>query len=115
LKYSHLVKQGGGSGVIKLKKENGILVGVRNLILGLNIPDHPAAQKTFKQFNPINYIYKWNIPIMIVQGGRDYRVPIEQGLQAFQAAQIKGIKSKLLYLPDENYWVLSAQITCMAA
>jgi dipeptidyl aminopeptidase/acylaminoacyl peptidase len=68
-----------------------------------------AAQRSYKQFNPINYVDKWNTPIMIVQGGRDYRVPIEQGLQAFQAAQIKGIKSKLLYLPDENHWVLTAQ------
>jgi dipeptidyl aminopeptidase/acylaminoacyl peptidase len=68
-----------------------------------------AAQKSYNQFNPINYVDKWNTPIMVVQGGRDYRVPIEQGLQAFQAAQLKGIKSKLLYLPDENHWVLSAQ------
>ena len=68
-----------------------------------------AAQKTYNQFNPINYVDKWNTPIMIVQGGKDYRVPIEQGLQAFQAAQLRGIKSKLLYLPEENHWVLSAQ------
>ncbi|TMI70571.1 MAG: S9 family peptidase [Bacteroidetes bacterium] len=68
-----------------------------------------AAQKSYNQFNPINYVDKWNTPIMVVQGGRDYRVPIEQGLQAFQAAQLRGIKSKLLYLPDENHWVLSAQ------
>jgi dipeptidyl aminopeptidase/acylaminoacyl peptidase len=68
-----------------------------------------AAQKSYTQFNPINYVDKWNTPIMIVQGGKDYRVPIEQGLQAFQAAQLRGIKSKLLYLPDENHWVLSAQ------
>ena len=51
----------------------------------------------------------WNTPILIYQGGKDYRVPIEQGLQAFQAAQLRGIKSKLVYLPDENHWVLSAQ------
>jgi dipeptidyl aminopeptidase/acylaminoacyl peptidase len=44
-----------------------------------------------------------------VQGGKDYRVPVEQGLEAFQAAQLKGIKSKLLYLPEENHWVLSGQ------
>ena len=68
-----------------------------------------AAQKTYNQFNPINYVDKWNTPIMIVQGGKDYRVPIEQGLQAFQAAQLRGIKSKLLYLPEENHWVLCAQ------
>lgn len=70
-----------------------------------NVP----AQKAYGQFNPSNFVSKWNTPIMIVQGGKDYRVPIEQGLQAFQAAQLKGIKSKLLYLPNENHWVLSAQ------
>jgi len=68
-----------------------------------------AAQKTYSQFSPSNFVNKWNTPIMIIQGGKDYRVPIEQGLQAFQAAQLQGIKSKLLYLPDENHWVLSAQ------
>jgi dipeptidyl aminopeptidase/acylaminoacyl peptidase len=65
--------------------------------------------KTYAKFSPSDYVDKWNTPIMIVQGGIDYRVPIEQGLQAFQAAQVRGIKSKLLYLPNENHWVLHAQ------
>jgi dipeptidyl aminopeptidase/acylaminoacyl peptidase len=68
-----------------------------------------VAQKTFEKFSPSNFVDKWNTPIMIVQGGKDYRVPIEQGLQAFQAAQLRGIKSRLLYLPDENHWVLNGQ------
>lgn len=68
-----------------------------------------VAQRNYNLQNPINFITKWNTPIMIVQGGKDYRVPIEQGLQAFQAAQLRGIKSKLLYLPDENHWVLTPQ------
>lgn len=65
--------------------------------------------KGYEKFNPSNYVDKWNTPIMIVQGGIDYRVPIEQGLEAFQAAQLRGIKSKLLYLPNENHWVLHPQ------
>jgi dipeptidyl aminopeptidase/acylaminoacyl peptidase len=65
--------------------------------------------KSYTDFNPSNFVAKWNAPIMIVQGGIDFRVPIEQGLQAFQAAQLQGIKSKLLYLPNENHWVLHAQ------
>ena len=68
-----------------------------------------AAQKNYKKFNPINFVNKWDTPIMIIQGGKDYRVPVEQGLQAFQAAKLKGLNAKLLYLPDENHWVLSAQ------
>lgn len=71
--------------------------------------ENKTAQKTFTQFNPSDHVDKWNTPILIVQGGRDYRVPIEQGLQAFQAAQLRGIKSRLLYFPDENHWVLKPQ------
>lgn len=65
--------------------------------------------ESYEKFNPSNFVDKWNTPIMIIQGGIDYRVPVEQGLEAFQAAQLKGIKSKLLYLPNENHWVLHAQ------
>ncbi len=65
--------------------------------------------ETYTKFNPSNLVDKWNTPIMIIQGGIDYRVPIEQGLGAFQAAQLKGIKSKLLYYPDENHWILDPQ------
>ena len=68
-----------------------------------------TAQRSFNEFNPISYVDRWDTPIMIIQGGKDYRVPIEQGLEAFQAAQLKGIKSKLLYLPEENHWVLQPQ------
>lgn len=65
--------------------------------------------KSYREFNPSEFVKNWNTPMMIVQGGLDFRVPIEQGLEAFQAAQLKGLKSKLLYLPEENHWVLSGQ------
>lgn len=70
--------------------------------------NNAIAQRSFTQ-SPSNYVDKWNTPMLIIQGGKDYRVPIEQGLQAFQAAQLKGIKSKLLYFPDENHWILGVQ------
>jgi dipeptidyl aminopeptidase/acylaminoacyl peptidase len=71
--------------------------------------DNAAAQKTYSQFNPINLVDKWNTPILIIQGGVDFRVPIGQGQEAFQAAQLRGIKSRFLYFPDENHWVLKPQ------
>ncbi len=70
--------------------------------------DNAVAQRSFSQ-SPSSFVEKWDTPIYIIQGGKDYRVPIEQGLQAFQAAQLRGIKSKLLYLPEENHWVLTGQ------
>ena len=63
---------------------------------------------SYDKFNPANFVNKWTAPIMIVQGGIDFRVPVEQGLEAFQAARLHNIKAKLLYLPNENHWVLHA-------
>lgn len=71
--------------------------------------NNAAAQKSYTQFDPSNFVDKWNTPILIFQGGRDYRVPDGQGFEAFQAAQLRGVKSKLIYLPTENHWVLTAQ------
>jgi dipeptidyl aminopeptidase/acylaminoacyl peptidase len=68
-----------------------------------------AAQKSYAQFSPSNFVGKWNTPILIFHGAKDYRVPLEQGMQAFQAAQLRGIKSKLVVLHEENHWVLHAQ------
>lgn len=67
------------------------------------------APVSYEKFNPINFVDKWNTPIMIIQGGTDYRVPFEQGHEAFQAAKLRGLKSKFLYLPNENHWVLHPQ------
>ena len=71
--------------------------------------DNAVAQKTYTKFNPINYVDKWNTPILIIQGGNDFRVPIGQSQEAFQAAQMLGIKSRFLYFPEENHWVLTPQ------
>lgn len=79
-----------------------------NWELGGNYWQKPQPA-SYTKFNPSDYIAEWNTPILIVQGGIDFRVPIEQGLEAFQAAQLKGIKSKLLYFPNENHWVLHPQ------
>jgi len=71
--------------------------------------DNAVAQKTYTQFNPINLVSKWDTPILIIQGGKDYRVPIGQGQEAFQAAQLRGIKSRFMLFPEENHWVLKPQ------
>ena len=70
--------------------------------------DNPSS-KSYTKFNPSSYVNNWNTPIMIIQGNMDFRVPYEQGQQAFQVARLKNIKSKFLYFPDENHWVLKPQ------
>jgi len=71
--------------------------------------ENEVAQKSYNSFDPKKYVTNWNTPILIIQGGKDYRVPIGQGLEAFTAAQQLGIKSRFLYFPSENHWILSPQ------
>ncbi len=65
--------------------------------------------KNYEKFNPVNHVQDWKVPMLVVHGQLDYRIPVEQGLAAFTALQRKGIASKFLYFPDENHWVLKPQ------
>ena len=67
-----------------------------------------AAQRSYT-FSPHKFVQNWDTPILIVQGGKDYRVPEGQGLAAFDAAILRGIPAELLYFPEENHWVLQPQ------
>lgn len=73
--------------------------------------DNKAAQKTYSQFDPssADLVNKWKTPMLIYVGGRDYRVPMGQGQEAYQILQLKGIKSRFIYFPEENHWVLKPQ------
>jgi acylaminoacyl-peptidase len=64
---------------------------------------------TYEAFNPAVHVQNWRVPMLVVHGGRDYRVPLEQGISTFTALQRKGVESKFLYFADENHWVLKPQ------
>ncbi len=59
--------------------------------------------------SPHLMVKKWDTPILILHGERDYRVSYTQSLQAFNAAQILYVPSKLIIFPDENHWILKPQ------
>ena len=46
---------------------------------------------------------------MVIHGEKDFRVPVTQGMEAFNAAQIQGVPSRFLYFPNEGHWVQSPQ------
>jgi dipeptidyl aminopeptidase/acylaminoacyl peptidase len=63
----------------------------------------------YDTFDPMLHADKWRVPMLVVHGDKDYRVPMEQGIGSFTACQAKGIASKYLRFPDENHWVLKPQ------
>ncbi len=64
---------------------------------------------SYDKFSPHRFVQYWDTPIMIVTGKRDYRVPYTEGLQAFNAARLRGIPAKLVHFPDETHFVLQPQ------
>ena len=63
----------------------------------------------YDRFNPARHVADWSVPMLVIHGGHDYRIPLEQGLGAFTAMQRKGVPSEFLTFPDENHWVLKPQ------
>ena len=65
--------------------------------------------KGYDAFSPHKFVRNWDAPILVIHGAKDFRVPLEQGMQAFDAARLRGIPSRFLYLPEEGHWVLKPQ------
>lgn len=72
--------------------------------------ENPAG---YEKHNPANHVGRWKTPMLVIHGGKDYRIPDSQGLGTFNALQRAGIPSRLLYFPDENHWVLAPHNSIM--
>ena len=72
----------------------------------------PKAVRHY-ELSPHKLVTKWHTPLMVIHGGMDYRVPVDQGMAAYNAAQMMGVPSRLLIFPDENHWILKPQNALM--
>ena len=68
----------------------------------------PKAQRHYAN-SPSSMVTNWHTPILCIHGGMDFRIPSEQGMAAFNAAQMMGVPSKLIIFPEETHWVLQPQ------
>ena len=68
----------------------------------------PKAVRHY-ELSPHKLVTNWHTPLMVIHGGMDYRVPVDEGMAAYNAAQMMGVPSRLLIFPDENHWILKPQ------
>jgi dipeptidyl aminopeptidase/acylaminoacyl peptidase len=59
----------------------------------------------YTKWSPSYFVKNFKTPTLVVHGERDFRVPLEQGLQLFTALQRMNVPSKLLVFPDEDHFV----------
>jgi len=70
--------------------------------------ENAIAQRSYAN-SPHLFVDKWDTPILIIHGEKDYRILASQGMAAFNAAKLRGIPAEMLIFPDENHWVLKPQ------
>ena len=59
--------------------------------------------------SPHKAVDKWDTPILIFTGEKDYRIPYTQSLEAFTAARLRGIPARLVSFENEAHQVFKPQ------
>lgn len=67
-----------------------------------------VAQRSYAN-SPHLFVDKWDTPMLVIHGEKDYRILSSQGMAAFNAAVLRGVPAQLLIFPEENHWVLQPQ------
>ena len=67
-----------------------------------------VAQRTFAN-SPDLFAGKWDTPILVIHGQKDFRIDVSQGMAAFNVARMRGIPAQYLYFPEECHGVTGCQ------
>jgi len=88
----------------------GPYFGAENLQEGIcHTPNRGKGINACYTDSPHKSVQKWDTPILVIHNEYDYRIPVTQGMQAFNIARMRGIPAKFLYFPDECHWVTKPQ------
>jgi len=63
----------------------------------------------WREQSPFYKSPKLRTPILLTYGEKDFRVPINNGLEFWTVLQRQDVPSRLVVFPDENHWVLKGE------
>lgn len=67
-----------------------------------------TAQRSYAN-SPHKFVDRWDTPMLIFTGEKDYRIPYTQSLEAFTAARVRGIPARLVAFENEAHQVFKPQ------
>ncbi|MDR0782739.1 MAG: S9 family peptidase, partial [Propionibacteriaceae bacterium] len=67
------------------------------------IAPYPAERHIHQERSPINHIDQLSAPMLLLQGGLDRVVPVDQAQAMFEAARAKGLDAELVIYEDEGH------------
>lgn len=65
----------------------------------------PGKYREFSPHTLAGNLGKYKVPMLVIHNDLDFRCPIGQGHELFQALQRQGVKSRFVNFPDEGHWV----------
>jgi acylaminoacyl-peptidase len=71
-------------------------------------PWSDRARKSFARCSPHRSADQIRTPTLVITNQQDFRVPVDQGLQLFNALRRNGVESEGLVFENEGHWVLGA-------
>ena len=66
-------------------------------------------RQDYEKWSPSRFASQFKTPMLVIDGEQDFRVPYNEGLQAFTALRRQNIPARLLVFPDEGHWITRAQ------
>jgi dipeptidyl aminopeptidase/acylaminoacyl peptidase len=65
----------------------------------------PEKYREFSPHRLAGNLAKYKTPMLVIHNDLDFRCPIGQGHELFQALQRQGVESRFVNFPDEGHWV----------
>lgn len=65
----------------------------------------PGKYREFSPHTLAGNLGKYKTPMLVIHNDLDFRCPIGQGHELFQALQRQGVPSRFVNFPDEGHWV----------
>lgn len=96
------------AGLINLESQWGTSDTIYSREL-MNLGPVWEQNEVWRTQSPIRFAKDFKTPILLSVGERDFRVPMNNTLEAWAVLQRLRIPSRLLVWPDENHWILNAE------
>jgi dipeptidyl aminopeptidase/acylaminoacyl peptidase len=100
------------AGLVNLESQWGTSDGIYSRERTMGGPHwsrDPRVQALWRDQNPIKRADFMRTPMLLSDGERDFRVPLNNTLEFWSVLQRQRIPSRLLVWPDENHWIMRGE------
>ncbi|MBN8481162.1 MAG: S9 family peptidase [Xanthomonadales bacterium] len=96
------------AGLVNLESQWGTSDGIYSREVSAGGPVWEQAA-VWREQNPIRLAANFRTPVLVSFGEKDFRVPLNNGLEYWAALQRQKVESRFIVFPDENHWVLNGE------